>query len=49
MVMQSGVSLKKQEIIGYLKDVIPIVVQLARNPDGRRVVSEIVFTKGERL
>jgi len=48
MVMQSGVALGKQEIIDYLKDVIPIVVQLARMPDGRRVVSDIIFTKGER-
>ncbi|WP_320188480.1 P-type DNA transfer ATPase VirB11 (plasmid) [Agrobacterium rosae] len=46
MVMQSGVVLGKQEIIDYLKDVIPVVVQLARGPNGRRIVSEIVFTKG---
>lgn len=49
MVMQSGVALEKQEIIDYLKEVIPVVVQLTRLPDGRRVVSEIVFTKGDTL
>jgi type IV secretion system protein VirB11 len=49
MVMQSGVALEKQEIIDYLKEVIPIVVQLTRLPDGRRVVSEIVFTKADTL
>lgn len=49
MVMQSGMDLKKQEIIDYLKEVIPIVVQLARTPGGRRVVSEIVFTKADAL
>lgn len=49
MVMQSGMDLKKEEIIDYLKEVIPIVVQLARTPDGRRVVSEIVFTKADAL
>ncbi|MCW0001467.1 P-type DNA transfer ATPase VirB11 [Pararhizobium sp. YC-54] len=49
MVMQSGVDLRKQEIIDYLREVIPIVVQLARTPDGRRVVSEIVFTKAGTL
>jgi type IV secretion system protein VirB11 len=49
MVMQSGVALGKQEIIDYLKDVIPIVVQLARGPNGRRIVSEIVFTKGGNI
>lgn len=45
MVMQSGVALGKQEIMDYLKEVIPVVVQLSRAPDGRRIVSEIVFTK----
>jgi type IV secretion system protein VirB11 len=49
MVMQSGVRLQKHEIIDYLKEVIPVVVQLHRFPDGRRVVSEIVFTKGDLL
>lgn len=49
MVLQSGVTLRKQEIIDYLKEVIPIVVQLARLPDGRRIVSEIVFTKADTL
>lgn len=49
MVMQSGVALSKQEIVDYLKEVIPVVVQLARAPDGRRIVSEIVFAKGSEL
>lgn len=49
MVLQSGVTLRKQEIIDYLKEVIPVVVQLERLPDGRRVVSEIVFTKADTL
>jgi type IV secretion system protein VirB11 len=47
MVMQSGITLKKQEIVDYLKDVIPVVVQLVRTADGHRVVSEITFTKGD--
>jgi type IV secretion system protein VirB11 len=49
MVMQSGVALEKREIIDYLMEVIPLVVQLTRLPDGRRVVSEVVFTKGDTL
>lgn len=49
MVMQSGVALKKSEVTDYLKEVIPIVVQLGRGEDGQRVVSEIVFTKAEEL
>ncbi|RWX74888.1 P-type DNA transfer ATPase VirB11 [Neorhizobium lilium] len=47
MVMQSGITLQKQEIVDYLKDVIPVVVQLVRTADGHRVVSEITFTKGD--
>lgn len=49
MVLQSGITLRKQEIIDYLKEVIPVVVQLERLPDGRRVVAEIVFTKADTL
>ncbi|TIP53070.1 MAG: P-type DNA transfer ATPase VirB11, partial [Mesorhizobium sp.] len=49
MVMQGGVKLSRDEIMDYLKEVIPIVVQLSRRDAGRRVVSEIKFTKAERL
>jgi type IV secretion system protein VirB11 len=45
MVMQGGVKLSREEIMDYLKEVIPIVVQLSRRDAGRRVVSEIRFTK----
>jgi type IV secretory pathway ATPase VirB11/archaellum biosynthesis ATPase len=48
MVMQGGVQLGKAEIMDYLKEVIPVVVQLARGPDGRRVVSEIRYSKATR-
>lgn len=49
MVMQGGVKLSRQEIMDYLKEVVPIVVHLSRGDSGRRVVSEIKFTKAERL
>ena len=45
MVMQGGVQLGKAEIMDYLKEVIPVVVQLARGPGGRRIVSEIRYSK----
>jgi type IV secretion system protein VirB11 len=48
MVMQGGVQLGKAEILDYLKEVIPVVVQLARGPGGRRVVSEIRYSKAAR-
>jgi type IV secretion system protein VirB11 len=48
MVMQGGVQLGKVEILDYLKEVIPVVVQLARGPGGRRVVSEIRYSKATR-
>ena len=47
MVKQSGISLDRSEILEYLYDVIPLCVQLKRLADGRRVVSEIVFTKAK--
>jgi type IV secretion system protein VirB11 len=48
MVMQGGVQLGKAEIMDYLKEVIPIVVQLARSPGGKRVVSEIRYSKARK-
>ncbi len=45
MVMQGGVQLGKVEIMDYLKEVIPVVVQLARGLGGRRIVSEIRYSK----
>lgn len=47
MVMQGDVGLGRQEIMEYLKEVIPVVVQMRRLPGGRRDVSEIKFTKAE--
>lgn len=47
MVMQSGVGLQRHEIMDYLREVIPIVVQMRRMPDGSRVISEIAFSKTE--
>ena len=49
MVMQGGVKLGREEVMDYLKEVIPIVVQLSRRDAGRRVISEIKFTKAEML
>ena len=48
MVMQGGVQLGKAEILDYLKEVIPVVVQLARGLGGRRIVSEIRYSKAAR-
>lgn len=48
MVKQSGITLDRKEILEYLYDIIPLCVQLKRLPDGRRVVSEIVFTKADQ-
>ncbi|YBV96205.1 P-type DNA transfer ATPase VirB11 [Phyllobacteriaceae bacterium JZ32] len=47
MVMQGGVKLSREEIMAYLKEVIPIVIQLSRREAGRRVVNEIKFTRAE--
>lgn len=45
MVMQAGIGLTKNEILSYLKEVLPIVVQMSKRSDGRRYISEIAFTK----
>lgn len=49
MVMQGDVGLARQEIMEYLKEVIPVVVQMRRLPGGRRDISEIKFTKAESM
>jgi type IV secretion system protein VirB11 len=45
MVMQSGVDLTQEQLIAYLEETIPLVVQLARGAGGKRYVSDIHFTK----
>ena len=45
MVMQAGLGLERAEIIEYIKDIIPIVVQLKRGLDGQRVISEIYYDR----
>ena len=47
MVMQSGVSLGKADVLAYLEQIIPVVVQLGRD-NGKRIVSEILFAGNER-
>ena len=44
MVMESGIQLSKTEGIDYLREVIPIVVQISRVA-GRRQVTDILFTR----
>lgn len=46
MVMQAGLGLKRQEIIAYIKSILPIVIQQTR-VGGWRGTSEIWFSKME--
>jgi type IV secretion system protein VirB11 len=46
MVLQANLGLKREEIIAYVRAVLPICIQLTRE-GGRRGVSEIQFTKFE--
>lgn len=46
MVMQAGLGLRREEIMGYVRSVIQAVIQLRRLPGGKRVVSEIYFPHG---
>ncbi|MFT6106485.1 MAG: type IV secretion system protein VirB11 [Rickettsiales bacterium] len=43
MVMQAGLGMSPSEIMGYIKNVVDIVVQLKRGDKGARYVSEIYF------
>ena len=46
MVMQAGLGLRRDEIMGYVRSVIQAVIQLRRLPGGKRIVSEIYFPHG---
>ena len=43
MVMQAGLGLRRDEIQEYIRSVVEVVVQLARLPNGQRIVSEVYF------
>ena len=43
MVMQAGLGMSPSEILGYIKNVVDIVVQLKKGAKGVRFVSEIYF------
>jgi type IV secretion system protein VirB11 len=43
MVMQAGLGMSPPEILGYIRNVIDIVVQLKKGTKGKRFVSEIYF------
>jgi type IV secretion system protein VirB11 len=47
MVLQAGVSMTRQEIKNYVKQVVEVVVQLKRGAGGRRYVSEILYEPNE--
>ena len=43
MVMQANLGLRRDEILEYIRSVVEVIVQLARLPNGERIVSEIYF------
>ncbi len=47
MVMQAGLGMERSEIVGYIKNVVEIVVQLKKGEKGRRYVSQIYFEPNE--
>lgn len=49
MVMQSNAGLSRSEILDYLREVIPVVVQMVRGDGGHRSISEIKFTKAQTI
>lgn len=45
LALQARVNLRREEIITYAGMVIDVVIQLARSPDGQRIVSEIALVR----
>ncbi|MXO51342.1 P-type DNA transfer ATPase VirB11 [Erythrobacter gaetbuli] len=45
MVMQTGIGLTRQDTIAYAASVIDVVVQLSRDPDGRRGIAQIAESR----
>jgi len=43
MIMQSGLGMTREQIKGYVENVINIIVQLKRGEHGMRFVSEVYF------
>ena len=43
MVLQANLGLTRPQILEYIKPIIPIVIQLKRDPRGRRHVAEIYY------
>jgi len=43
MVMQSRLGLGRDEIMAYIRSIVDIVIQLSRQPDGSRVISEVYY------
>ena len=45
MVMQTGIGLTRHDTIAYAANVIDIIVQLGRTPNGTRTITNIAQTK----
>nr|AAM00414.1 VirB11 [Ehrlichia chaffeensis] len=45
MVMQAGLGIPPDQIINYITNIVDIVIQFKRGSEGKRYVSEILFTK----
>ena len=45
MVMQAGLQISADEIRSYIINVVDVIVQLKRGSDGKRFISEILFTQ----
>jgi len=47
MVMQANLGMDRTQIMAYVKQIIEVVIQLKRNDNGHRVVSEIFYAGGD--
>ena len=47
MVMQANLGMDRPQIMAYVKQIIDVVIQLKRNDNGQRIVSEIFYAGGD--
>ena len=46
MIMQAGLGLSREQIIGYIQNVVQVIIQLRRGEKGHRYVSEVYYREG---
>jgi len=46
MIMQARIGLSRQDIIDYVHGIVDIIIQISRNRDGQRLITNIYYRHG---